>query len=130
MSELVQQPSTPAGWYPEPGTGHLRWWDGQRWGAYAPPQQPAMLVAQRPLKDTGIAYVLAIFLGGFGAHNFYVGNTAPAVIQLVLTLLGIVTSLVFIGMFLLFGVLIWVIVDLFLIPGYVRNANARIAAGY
>ena len=24
-------PRTPAGWYPEPGTGILRWWDGYRW---------------------------------------------------------------------------------------------------
>ena len=27
-----------AGWYPD-HTGHLRWWDGQQWGPYAPPQQ-------------------------------------------------------------------------------------------
>lgn len=27
--------ATPAaGWYPEPGTGQIRWWDGQRWGDY------------------------------------------------------------------------------------------------
>ncbi len=24
-------PPPPAGWYPEPGIGSLRWWDGSRW---------------------------------------------------------------------------------------------------
>ena len=24
-------PPPPAGWYPEPGSGNLRWWDGSRW---------------------------------------------------------------------------------------------------
>ncbi|HWC10756.1 MAG TPA: DUF2510 domain-containing protein [Acidimicrobiales bacterium] len=24
-------PPAPPGWYPEPGTGTLRWWDGGRW---------------------------------------------------------------------------------------------------
>jgi hypothetical protein len=28
------------GWYDD-GTGHQRWWDGQQWGPYAPPAQPA-----------------------------------------------------------------------------------------
>jgi uncharacterized protein DUF2510 len=24
-------PAPPPGWYPEPGSGGLRWWDGTRW---------------------------------------------------------------------------------------------------
>jgi hypothetical protein len=24
-------PTPPPGWYPEPGVGSLRWWDGARW---------------------------------------------------------------------------------------------------
>jgi hypothetical protein len=24
-------PQAPPGWYPEPGTGAMRWWDGNRW---------------------------------------------------------------------------------------------------
>ncbi|HEY6469317.1 MAG TPA: DUF2510 domain-containing protein [Candidatus Dormibacteraeota bacterium] len=27
----VPPPPPPAGWYPEPGAGSLRWWDGVRW---------------------------------------------------------------------------------------------------
>ena len=35
------------GWYPEPGTGRLRWWDGRAWGDYrdAPPPMPPVAPA-------------------------------------------------------------------------------------
>lgn len=54
-----------------------------------------------------LAYILlAIFLGGFGVHNFYAGYTQKAVIQLLLTLLlgwtGIVALVV----------LVWIIIDI------------------
>jgi hypothetical protein len=32
-------PFAPPGWYPEPGTGFVRWWDGAAWGPYQAPQQ-------------------------------------------------------------------------------------------
>ncbi|HET9092091.1 MAG TPA: DUF2510 domain-containing protein [Acidimicrobiales bacterium] len=28
-------PLPPPGWYPEPGSGSIRWWDGLRWTEYA-----------------------------------------------------------------------------------------------
>ena len=37
-------------------------------------------------KSKIIAGILGIFLGGFGIHNFYLGRTTRAVIQLVLTI--------------------------------------------
>jgi hypothetical protein len=32
----------PPGWYPEPASGTLRWWDGTHWTdcRHAPPPQP------------------------------------------------------------------------------------------
>jgi len=35
-------PAPPPGWYPEPGSGALRWWDGTRWtdARHSPPQPP------------------------------------------------------------------------------------------
>ena len=38
-------------------------------------------------KSKVIAGVLAIFLGGFGIHKFYLGNVRAGIIHLVLTLL-------------------------------------------
>jgi TM2 domain-containing membrane protein YozV len=70
-----------------------------------------------------IAYVLAVFLGAFGAHQFYLRHPGIAVTQLVLTVLGWLTAWLIIGWFLIVPVWCWVVVDLFLIPGWVRRAN-------
>lgn len=64
------------GFYPEPGTGRLRWWDGTQWGAY----QDAG-VAPAPAGTTGgsdpktmamLAHVLGIFTGFIGPLIIYV----------------------------------------------------------
>lgn len=114
MSEVQQ---VPAGWYPD-DRGQQRWWDGQRWGVVA---QPALVVHRS--KDVGVAYLLWFFLGGFGAHRFYVGSTGAAVMMLMLNIAGWVLTVVFVGWFLLAAFWIWWIVDAFLLPGYVRNAD-------
>jgi TM2 domain-containing membrane protein YozV len=79
-------------------------------------QPQAVVVPPETTRDVGITYVLALFLGLFGAHNFYVRRTSVAVTQLVLTLVVIGIPVVF----------VWVIVDLFLIPGWVRELNVRV----
>jgi TM2 domain-containing membrane protein YozV len=69
-------------------------------------------------KTALVAYILWFFLGLFGAHNFYLGRTGVAVAQLIL-------SLIVIGLVITF---VWVIVDAFLIPGWVRRQNNLLAA--
>lgn len=49
-------------------------------GQYMQGQQPT------ELKSKLVAGLLGIFLGGWGIHNFYLGNTSRAVIQIVVTL--------------------------------------------
>jgi TM2 domain-containing membrane protein YozV len=76
--------------------------------------QDKILIEQRIANEkpsTGTAYLLAIFLGWFGAHRFYLGRTGSAVTMLILTctIVGIVITLV------------WHFVDLFLIPGMIRE---------
>lgn len=62
-------------------------------------------------KSKVAAGLLAIFLGGFGVHNFYLGYTKKAVTQLVLTLVGILLSCIVIGAFIIMGVSIWALVE-------------------
>ncbi|CTQ32831.1 TM2 domain-containing protein [Jannaschia rubra] len=81
-----------------------------------------MLVEQRVTnekKSAGLAYLLWFFLPAFGAHRFYLGSTGAGVAQLLLFWLGLFSSVILIGFFLLAVWGIWVLVDAFLIPGLV-----------
>lgn len=50
-------------------------------------------------KSKLVAGLLAIFLGTFGVHNFYLGYTGKAVTQLVLSIVGILLCCVVVGVF-------------------------------
>jgi|SRR5215470_1904783 TM2 domain-containing membrane protein YozV len=69
-------------------------------------------------KTALVAYLLWFFLGLFGAHNFYLGRIGVAVTQLIL-------SLILVGMII---TIFWVLVDAFLIPGWIRRQNNLLAA--
>jgi TM2 domain-containing membrane protein YozV len=77
----------------------------------------AMMLFEANKKTAVIAYLLWFFLGMFGAHNFYLKRTGTAVAQLILTI-TLIGSLV---------TMVWVLVDAFLIPGWVRNQNNLLA---
>jgi TM2 domain-containing membrane protein YozV len=77
-------------------------------------------------KSTGVAYLLAIFLGGLGAHRFYLGRTGSGIAQLVMFILGWLTLALVVGGVFLLIVGIWVLVDLFLIPGMVTADKAAL----
>jgi TM2 domain-containing membrane protein YozV len=77
----------------------------------------AMMMFELNKKEACVAYALWFFLGWVGAHNFYLGRTGIAVVQLVLTLS--VVGLVII--------VFWHLVDAFLIPGQVRRENTLLA---
>jgi TM2 domain-containing membrane protein YozV len=73
-----------------------------------------ILIEQRVTNEkpsTGVAYLLLIFLGVLGAHRFYLGRTGTGIIMALI-------SLTFVGL-LVTGV--WAFIDLFLIPGMVRE---------
>jgi TM2 domain-containing membrane protein YozV len=68
-------------------------------------------VAPADAKSKMIAGLLGIFLGAFGAHNFYLGYTQKAIIQLVATIVGILLSCVVVGAFIVLGIEIWGLVE-------------------
>lgn len=78
-------------------------------------------------KSVGVAYLLLIFLGGFGAHRFYLGRVGSGVAMLLLNFIGWVTLLAGVGLILLGFAWLWMFVDLFLVPGIARQYNMRLA---
>jgi len=70
-------------------------------------------------KSRAIAALLCFFLGGFGAHRFYVGNSGTAAVMLILWILGIVFVLTIlgaiVGVILFVAVGIWGLVDFIVI---------------
>lgn len=82
-----------------------------------------MLVEQRlsnEKKSTGVAYLLWFLFGGLGVHRFYLGKTGSAVAMMLLTILGALTLVIYVGAFLLLAMAIWLLVDAFLIPGMIQ----------
>jgi TM2 domain-containing membrane protein YozV len=77
----------------------------------------AMMLFEANKKTAIVAYLLWFFVGLFGGHNFYLKRTGVAVTQPIL-------SLTVVGMLV---TVIWVLVDAFLIPGWVRNQNNLLA---
>jgi TM2 domain-containing membrane protein YozV len=77
----------------------------------------ALMLYDANKKSAAVAYLLWFFLGFLGAHNFYLRRTGVAVTQLILTITVVGTVITF----------IWIVVDAFRIPAWVRNANNLLA---
>ncbi len=78
-------------------------------------------------KSVGVAYLLWLFFGWLGGHRFYAGHTGSAVAQLMLSIVGWATAWLGVGFLLLAPLSIWLLVDAFLIPGWIRNRNTLLA---
>lgn len=87
-----------------------------------------MMLYDAQKKRVGVSYVLWLFLGGFGGHRFYNDRAGSAVAILLLSLLGWSTIFVGFGLVPLAVVGVWVLVDAFLIPDWVRTHNSMLAA--
>lgn len=66
-------------------------------------------------KSHAAAALLAFFLGGFGAHNFYLGHTGRGLIQLIMWVLSILTTVLLVGFAGLMLLGIWVFIEFLLI---------------
>lgn len=78
-------------------------------------------VYTHPSRSIGVAYVLLFLLGQLGVHRFYTGRTGTGIFQLLLGLIGWATAWLFIGYILLIPLWIWLLVDIFLVPGMCRH---------
>ncbi|WP_017973279.1 TM2 domain-containing protein [Actinopolyspora halophila] len=68
-------------------------------------------------KSLVVSYILWLFLGMFGGHRFYGKRVGTAVAQLVCTV-TVIGSII---------TVVWIIVDAFLIPGWIRDHNLQLA---
>lgn len=76
-----------------------------------------------PFKNPLIAVFLGIVFGIFGVDRFYQGNIKLGVLKLVIWLVGMLTIFLFIGIFILWALYIYVLVDLFFVYKAVQNNN-------
>ncbi|MEF0940212.1 TM2 domain-containing protein [Rhizobium sp. BR 362] len=91
--------------------------------------QEQILIEQRvtnEAKSVGAAYLLWFFLGTLGAHRFYLGRTGSGVVQLILFVLGWLTTFLIVGFALLAVLGIWWIVDAFLISAIIAEQKEAI----
>ena len=76
-------------------------------------------------RTLAIAYVLALVLGGLGAHRFYLNEKGTATALLLVTLSSVALMVVAVGFFTIWISIVWVLADLFLMPGLARRALGR-----
>ncbi len=91
--------------------------------------QQQILIEQRignEAKSPLLAYLLWIFLGGLGIHRFYLGKSGSGIGMLALAFVGAITLPLGVGLFLLAALGIWMLVDLFLIPGMVNEQRSKL----
>ena len=86
-----------------------------------------MMAYDAQKKSLAVAYILWWFLGMFGGHRFYLGQTGSAVVMLVVTLVSIPATLILIGFVGLLAIWIMWIVDAFTMPGTVKMQNLQLA---
>lgn len=92
------------------------------------PQQAMYVTSElaRRRKSPIAVWLLWLFLGGLGAHNFYLGRTGRGIAQVVLFVLGWATAAIVIGLVLLAVLYGWVIVEAFGLRNAIQAADARV----
>lgn len=88
----------------------------------------ALMLYEANKKSAVVAPLLWFFLGSPGGHRFYTQRTGSAVAMsavaiLLLTIFGAALSVIGVGFLLLAIMGIWVLVDAFLIPGWISACN-------
>ncbi len=74
-------------------------------------------------KSQGVAFVLCLCSGMWGAHRFYLNRPTSAVVILLITIISLPLTLVLIGFVGLLVAWVWVVVDLFLVVKWAKDFN-------
>ncbi|MBU2958070.1 TM2 domain-containing protein [Paracoccus sp. 1_MG-2023] len=85
--------------------------------------QRELLIEQRVANDAKspiVAYLLLIFLWGFGVHRMYLGRWMSGLIMLAIWVVGWLMTPILIGWIPVAFVAIWCVIDLLLIPGMIQ----------
>ena len=77
-------------------------------------------------KSTLITYILWFFLGPFGVHRFYLHRITSGIAYLLLWAIGGLLTFIGVGYLLLAIAAVWQVIDIFLIPGMVRDYNTQL----
>lgn len=81
-------------------------------------QGQMMMMQQNPPKQLLVGVLLALFLGVFGVHNFYLGHTGRGVAQLLITVLTLGLGSIITG--------IWALIELIMMAtGSLHDAQGR-----
>ncbi|KGJ05854.1 TM2 domain-containing membrane protein YozV [Paracoccus halophilus] len=91
--------------------------------------QREMLIEQRVANDAKsplVAYLLLFLLWGLGLHRMYLGRWVSGIFMAALWGLGWLTAPLLIGWPLLGLVCLWVILDIFLVPGMIQEDKDEI----
>ncbi|ULO02376.1 TM2 domain-containing protein [Campylobacter sp. RM5004] len=76
-----------------------------------------------PLKSPILAVVLGFFFGWLGVDRFYQGSFGLGILKLALFIIGCITTFIFIGVFVLWALGIYVLIDLYFVYKAVQNDN-------
>lgn len=101
-------------------------------GSQAVPSSKSFVWGHPSGRNLFVAYLLWFLLGQLAMHRFYCGQTASAWQQIGLFVGSLIVVLIFppLGAIGLVVWLLWVLADLFLIPGMMRRFKAEHASGY
>jgi len=88
----------------------------------------AMMLFEANRKSMTVSYLLWLFVGVLGGHRFYNGRTGTAFTQLLMWIFGVISVSAFgLGLLLLIPLGLWLLLDAFLIPGWVSAHNTALA---
>lgn len=77
-------------------------------------------------KSVIVAYILWFLLGAIGAHRMYAGRWISGLIILAISAVSAVLWIIALGWITSWIVGLWLIIDIFLIPGMIRDYNNRL----